>query len=607
MSSHWSDGRFAATKKLLPVIVGIAVGLAVASGSSIDGQGQWQTMVAALAEPQTAAPTAPPAAVCGSAAILSGPTIQPPGSVRVDPGNDLPGLTRASPVGTTFWLTAGVHTLGTGVYSQIAPADNMTFIGAPGAVLDGQGINAYAFTQKANKVRIAYLTVQNFVAPRDEGVVNHDYGAGWIIEHNTIQHNGGAGVLLGDDNELRYNCLRSNEQYGFQGFGNSMVIDRNEIAGNNTGDLETKYPGCGCTGGAKFWDAQHAFITNNWVHDNKSVGLWADTNDLDFLFEGNYIENNDSIGLMYETSYNAVIRNNTFKRNAIKTGRSNSFPSGAIYLSESGGDGRVPSTVTGTANLEVSGNNFVDNWDGVVLWENADRFCGSPANTSGGYCTIVNAEANLTTCNDPASGGRIHLEPHYSDCRWKTQNVKVHNNIFSFDPLAVGCTTGACGRNGLFSNFGTYPSWSPYKAYLVEDAITSKQGNVWSNNTYTGPWSFTLRDQSSSVSFATWQGAPHYQDVGSTFGAGAPAASTVPPTPTPPTTAVTTGPAPGTPQWYTDRYLQYFDATTTTQPVSTTTTAAPASTTTTTTAATAGAAPGTAEWYWQFYSQYLRA
>ena len=30
------------------------------------------------------------------------------------------------------------------------------------------------------------------------------------------------------------------------------------------------------------------------------------------------------------------------------------------------------------------------NWSGVVLWENADRFCGSPNNTSTGYCTLVN-------------------------------------------------------------------------------------------------------------------------------------------------------------------------------------------------------------------------
>ena len=32
----------------------------------------------------------------------------------------------------------------------------------------------------------------------------------------------------------------------------------------------------------------------------------------------------------------------------------------------------------------------MDNWAGVVAWENADRFAGSPANTSTGNTTLVN-------------------------------------------------------------------------------------------------------------------------------------------------------------------------------------------------------------------------
>jgi len=54
--------------------------------------------------------------------------------------------------------------------------------------------------------------------------------------------------------------------------------------------------------------------------------------------------------------------------------------------------------------------------------------------------------------------------PDYFDlCRWKTQNVLVDHNVFSLDPAKVPlCArlTG-CGYNGLFSNFGTYPDWSP--------------------------------------------------------------------------------------------------------------------------------------------------
>ena len=118
--------------------------------------------------------------------------------------------------------------------------------------------------------------------------------------------------------------------------------DDNEISGNNTDDWEKRREGCGCTGGGKFWETDGAKVTNNYVHDNKGVGLWADSNNVGFRFEGNYISGNDAEGIMYETSYNAAIVNNTFVRNALDKGPTNpEFPASAIYLSESGSDERV--------------------------------------------------------------------------------------------------------------------------------------------------------------------------------------------------------------------------------------------------------------------------
>ncbi|MDQ1419335.1 MAG: hypothetical protein QOJ52_1297, partial [Acidimicrobiaceae bacterium] len=84
-------------------------------------------------------PVSPPARVCGDASLLSGPAAQPPGSVRVDPGQDLYGATLANPAGSTFWLSPGVHTLAPTVFGQVIPKDGDTYLGAPGAVMDGQG------------------------------------------------------------------------------------------------------------------------------------------------------------------------------------------------------------------------------------------------------------------------------------------------------------------------------------------------------------------------------------------------------------------------------------------------------------------------------------
>ena len=63
--------------------------------------------------------------------------------------------------------------------------------------MDGQGKNAYAFTQHATDVTIKYLTIRNFVAPMNEGTVNHDSGVGWTMQYNTVVNNGGAGIFVG--------------------------------------------------------------------------------------------------------------------------------------------------------------------------------------------------------------------------------------------------------------------------------------------------------------------------------------------------------------------------------------------------------------------------
>lgn len=468
----------------------------------------------------SAAPATPPAAMCGSGALL-GPALAPLGAVPVLPVNNLYDATVANPPGTTFWLAPGVHTLGRGEFNQVIPKDGNTYIGAPGAVLDGQGVNRYAFTQRAANVTVKYLTIQNFVAPQNEGVVNQSAGEGWTIEYNTIRDNQGAGVFMGSRNVVRYNCLTSNGQYGFSMYrppvagGSSITditVDHNEISNNNTADWESRVAGCGCSGGGKFWDVARATVTDNWVHHNKGTGLWADTNNIAFRIERNYINDNEGEGIWYEISYNFLIKDNTLERNAFVKGRAfasrnDPFPVGAIYIAESGGDSRVTQQY---ATSEIVGNVLKDNWSGVILWESSNRYCNSPANTSSGYCTKGGA-ATLQACTQ----GSIESAPYLSDCRWKTQNVWVHNNQFLFNNTAVGCGAAlSCGRQGLFSEYGTYPDWSPYKGTVIQKAITMEQNNRFSDNRYVGDWGFKVPDV--TLSFADWRSSPFSQDPGST-------------------------------------------------------------------------------------------
>ena len=507
----------------------LAVGLVVLVVAVVAGLTAWSVRSddslqaptdAPTADSSNRAPTAPGARRCDSTA-LEGPATAPAGAVTVTPTQNLVEVVGENAPGTTYWLAPGTHKLPGGAYSQVVPQDGDTFTGAPGAILDGRHRNRYAFGGQAKNVTISFLTVQNFgkrATNNNEGVVNHDSAEGWTVQGNLIQNNAGAGVMLGSGNRLTGNCLRDNGQYGFNAYHaddvRDVVLDGNEVSGNNTDNWEKRQPGCGCTGGGKFWATTGAVVTGNFVHDNRGVGLWADSNNVGFLFEGNYIANNDAEGIMYETSYNAAIVHNTFVRNALVKGPSNpSFPASAIYLSESGSDPRLSGPYNDV--LRVAGNVFIDNWSGVVAWENADRFVGSPANTSSGSTTLVNPDATVHSCKDEDN---IAKKPYIDDCRWKTQNVLVEGNDFSLDtakvPLCV--RSRGCGFNGLFSNYGTYPDWSPYKADVVEDSITFKQNNVWRDNRYTGEWNFMAKEAGQAVSWEAWRAEPYRQDAQST-------------------------------------------------------------------------------------------
>ncbi|MEQ0564745.1 right-handed parallel beta-helix repeat-containing protein [Amycolatopsis sp. NEAU-NG30] len=464
-----------------------------------------------------AAAAAATGAVCDHQPALN--VTAPAGAVAVDPAveGDLSVKTQASPPGTTFWLPPGTHLLAADQFGQVIPKDGDVYLGAPGAVLDGRGLNRAAFTQLAKNVVIRGLTIRNFVAPQDQGVVNHDSGEHWVIENNTIENNRGAALMAGARQEVRGNCLRGNGQYGMNAYRpdnaiTGLVVEGNEIAANNVDDWETRSPGCGCSGGIKFWSVNGADVRGNWIHHNHGAGVWADTNDNDFLIEDNLIEDNDAEAIFYEISYNAVIRHNTIRRNNLVAGgrrasRGDNFPSASVYLSESGGEPRVPAR---TDLIDVYGNVFEDNWSGITLWENADRFCNSPANTSYATCTKLVSDRNL--CAAPG----IDDEPLFSDCRWKTQRVEIHSNTFRFDPASPGCA-GLCGRMAVLSNYGTYPSWSPYKGTLVQDAITREQDNYWYSNDYTGPWTFVTGDNSRTLTPAQWQASPWYKDDCSSF------------------------------------------------------------------------------------------
>lgn len=351
-------------------------------------------------------------------ALLDGPSSAPAGAVTVNPGTDLGAATLAQPAGTTFYLTAGKHILGGTEFDQVGAKAGNTYVGAPGAVVDGRFINRYCFSGDVAGVTIRYLEICNFISPFDEFVVNHDTGDNWLIEFCNIHSNTAAAVGLGNGNVLRYSWLHHNQQYGFSGFNTPVndaatpavtnaTIDHCEIQSN--GDpLDEWHPDGSATffgrnGSGKFWDSSGMTVTANWVHHGM-IGIWADTNNVNMHLEGNLIEDTWGEGFFYEISYNFLVQSNTFRRCCIGKGvRSNfvpdNFPRPAVYISESGSEPRLATASNGTS--EIRYNKFLNNWDDIALWENADRFCNSLANTSYKLWKPLGGAAGVAVCNNP--------------------------------------------------------------------------------------------------------------------------------------------------------------------------------------------------------------
>jgi hypothetical protein len=425
------------------------------------------------------------------------------------------------------------------MYDQIQPADGDTYLGAPGAVLNGQNVNQYAFVGNYQdladeKVTIEYLTIENFHPNQGGGAVNGNGNNGWTEKYDLMKDNSpGAAMMLGGDNVVSDNCLTGNGEYGFNGYsyvdetlGSTFTGGATNITftGNDVSDNNTQKTQSGIEGGGKFWQDGDVVVTGNYVHDNiDSAGLWMDTDNAGFLVQGNYISHNGGEGLMYEISYNADITGNTFIGNAITNGVSNAgFPTGAIYISESGGNASVPSTYAGQLNIQD--NVFQDNWSGVVVYQNANRHSGDGQDP--GTLTPPSGTSVGTWINDAVSTCSSHLSEtspvdYNSLCQWRAQNVTVQHNTFQFNPsdsiYAGQCTqASSCGQNGLFS---VVSSTSAYPAWSVCNSISNNQANHFTANTYTGPWQFMYFNQGDTIGSAAWQaGVTNVEASGYNFG-----------------------------------------------------------------------------------------
>ena len=338
-----------------------------------------------------------------------------------------------------------------------------------------------------------------------------------MVENSTVEDNPyGAGVIVDSNGVLNDDCLTKNGQYGFQTYSGSdsvpvtnLTITNNEISYNDTQNYDTDGTGtCGCTGGAKFWNDLGATVTGNYVHDNESVGLWMDTNNTGFNISDNYFSHNWDVAIQYEISYDVSITDNTFVDNAWVAGPNNPG-TGAIEINNAGSDS------TGRRCLQHPIGH---------LWQRADRQLGWHRHLRGPQPLLRDPVGQhlerLLHLGGPerlqrglVHGQRHrlgHAEPEPRLLRQLPLEEPEHLGHRQHDQLhalehreRLHAPPTGCGFVGLYSDYGTY---APYDGYVVPLNLVNHQNVVFSDNTYNGPVVFDSFTQGETVSWAQWSG-----------------------------------------------------------------------------------------------------
>jgi hypothetical protein len=284
----------------------------------------------------------------------------------------------------------------------------------------------------AGNVTVSYLDISHDTHNTTGTITT---GAGWTITHNNLHDgytaNPGEGVAIygGDQSLIEYNCLTKFGDYGVNLFGTNSKFQHNEISYSNY----MPDPGCGCSGGGKWWGTINADIVENaFLYDGPGGGqpIWLDNGNTGTLISGNYFLKSPGSAIHSETGYNLNITGNLFDSGGWGldgNGGCGGNCNGAVNINSSGGF-HVPGSRYDNQ-VSISGNQFVNNWEGLSIWQSGARSCENSGENwpvdasycSGGYPATASAHA----------GGQYYYS-HQSD-----------SNFGNTTPLTQAATAGS--------------------------------------------------------------------------------------------------------------------------------------------------------------------
>ena len=303
-------------------------------------------------------------------------------------------------------------------------------------------------------------------------------GDGWTITHNNI-HDGysnssgvptpGQGVAIygGGQGTTEYNCLSKMGDYGIQADGTNNKFDYNEV-------YESNYepdPGCGCSGGGKWWGTMNADIVDNaFINDSPGGGgpIWLDNGNTGTLISGNYFYMSYGSSVESETGFNLNVTGNLFLDGGwgSGTGCGGTNCDGAVNINSSGGF-NIPGSRYENQ-VSVTSNYFINDWMGIDVWQAGGRSCensgeGWPSDApycSGGFPATAETPAggqydfsHITDASRGGNGGLVQTASSGSTTLLVDQSEAINDQIGFAD--AKSTTTTDTTNVSTLSGTGT--------------------------------------------------------------------------------------------------------------------------------------------------------
>lgn len=170
---------------------------------------------------------------------------------------------------------------------------------------------AQAIRGEADNVTLKNITVEKYASAAQTGAIDID-GDNWSVEHVTARFNHGVGLVMGRGTTVTGGHYNDNGQVGIGAWkADGAKVTGVEAARNNYAGFDTFWD----AGGLKITESTGVTVKDSYIHHNNGVGLWFDIDMKNVLVENNTIALNKQVGLAYEISWDAVIRNNDFIRN----------------------------------------------------------------------------------------------------------------------------------------------------------------------------------------------------------------------------------------------------------------------------------------------------